>query len=239
MAIVDTSDVEVTAYIGLVTSSAQFLHDVLPFRHPESRDALTTYLRALERPRAPTIVVDAVLIRCLALLDEHTGGQLPTLVDRYLRHYANHIGLAERFSLAIQDTLTYLGIADGVVQTAIHILNSRYSDSKCTPQSVARELGVRLSSLCAAFKRWTGMSLRTYLRNVRLDRSAHLLVETNQSIKEIWVHIGYNHPSNFDHDFKRRFSVTPSGYRARGLRPVAQLTCQGSSDQPLLENGAS
>jgi CheY-like chemotaxis protein len=33
-------------------------------------------------------------------------------------------------------------------------------------------------------------------------------------VKDIWVSVGYNDASNFDHQFKLRFSVTPREYRS-------------------------
>ena len=54
---------------------------------------------------------------------------------------------------------------------------------------------------------------------MRLSLGATLLARTDKRIKEIWVEIGYNHGSNFDHDFKRHFRISPREYRARVIRP--------------------
>jgi CheY-like chemotaxis protein len=67
-----------------------------------------------------------------------------------------------------------------------------------------------------------GCTITEHLRGVRLQRAALLLVTTHKIIKEVWAEVGYNHPSNFDHDFKRRFGMSPREFRAGSIRPVAQ-----------------
>jgi AraC-like DNA-binding protein/CheY-like chemotaxis protein len=207
------------ARFELVTAGHHFLLNVLPFRHPESRHALDTFVAAANRSTLPLADIEAVLLRCLALLNGHTGGRLPSLVDRYLMPGAALDGCVARFSECVDDILRYRGIGAGIVQHAMALVSSRYVDSQLTTKAVAAELGVRLSTLCAAVKRQTARTLGEYIRDVRLNRAAQLLVITNDSIKEIWAQVGYNYASNFDRDFKQHFHRTPREYRALAIRP--------------------
>ncbi len=102
----------------------------------------------------------------------------------------------------------------------IAIILDRYADPDLRQASVARIVGPTPSELCAAFKAQTGMMFVEYVREVRLDRAAATLVQTTRSVKEVWAGVGYNDAANFDHDFKQRFSMTPTQYRARALRPA-------------------
>src|SRR6185295_3620593 len=61
-----------------------------------------------------------------------------------------------------------------------------------------------------------------YIRNARLDQAAVLLATTSKSVKEVWTAVGYNHASNFVHDFRNRFEVTPRAYRAQAIQPMAE-----------------
>ena len=114
------------------------------------------------------------------------------------------------------------GISDGFVQGAIHVIRSQFSDHTLTPGAVARSTGQRLATLCVTFKRATGRTIREYVRETRMEQAAVLLVSTDKIIKQVWVEVGYNHPSNFDHDFKRHFGLTPRAFRASSIRPLAQ-----------------
>lgn len=77
------------------------------------------------------------------------------------------------------------------------------------------------SRLQHLFKRDTGLSIRTFLKSRRLELAAHLIVSTEQRVSEILYSVGYSDFSNFDHDFKRRFGVSPREYRIR-VRRLAQ-----------------
>jgi AraC-like DNA-binding protein/CheY-like chemotaxis protein len=79
-----------------------------------------------------------------------------------------------------------------------------------------------LSTLDVAFKRDMGCTITDHLRGVRLERAALLLVTTHKTIKEIWAEVGFNHASNFDHEFRRRFGMCPREFRAGSIRPAAQ-----------------
>ena len=69
------------------------------------------------------------------------------------------------------------------------------------------------------FARHTGDTFTTYLREVRLNRAASLLASETLSIKEVWTQVGYNDASNFTHQFKERFGVSPRDYRASLIHP--------------------
>jgi len=79
-----------------------------------------------------------------------------------------------------------------------------------------------LETLDVKFKRHAGMTVSERIRRTRLDAAAVLLATTDKAVKEVWVQVGYNNHSNFDHDFKRRFQSTPRGYRRSTIRPAAQ-----------------
>ena len=51
---------------------------------------------------------------------------------------------------------------------------------------------------------------------VRLQRGAELLTNDEITIQEIAELVGYNKPSQFSADFRRRFGVLPGEYRLRG-----------------------
>lgn len=68
----------------------------------------------------------------------------------------------------------------------------------------------RLSCL---FKAETGSPPARYLRQMRMQLAATLLVETFLSVKEIMAIVGINDESHFVRDFKRINGMTPMQYR--------------------------
>ena len=221
---------------ALVTAAHQFLLDVLPLRDVHSRRALSDFVDIAAASPLPRAESGAILIKVLAVLNPQTAGRLPSLVDRYLADQQYPAEAVERFRDCVDVLIRYRGIGSPRVQQAIAIIEESYADSRLTQRSVAGRCGISPHELSVLFGTQTGKSFSHYLRNIRLDEAATRLTGTDESVKEIWVAVGYNHASNFDHDFKQRFGVPPREYRARGIRlhassrPFAQRLTDAPTD---------
>ena len=100
-----------TSHFALVTHGQRFLMRALPLDDVDSGTALAEFIHQVSACKLPTPVVDAVLLRCLSVLDRHAGGMLPTLVERYLAQ--GDLGkCAGRFERCVADVLRYRGIAN-------------------------------------------------------------------------------------------------------------------------------
>jgi len=63
------------------------------------------------------------------------------------------------------------------------------------------------------FKKATGLSPSRYFIGKRVERAQQLLRETDMSIIEIGMSVGYSSPSHFAQVFRRETGLTPSQYR--------------------------
>jgi AraC family transcriptional regulator len=63
------------------------------------------------------------------------------------------------------------------------------------------------------FKRATGLSPSQYFIRLRMSRARHLLLESERSIIDVGLEVGYSSPSHFSQVFRREVGVTPSAYR--------------------------
>lgn len=63
------------------------------------------------------------------------------------------------------------------------------------------------------FKRATGLSPSQYFIRLRMARARHLLLETDRSIIDIGMEVGYSSPSHFSQVFRREVGITPRAYR--------------------------
>lgn len=69
-----------------------------------------------------------------------------------------------------------------------------------------------------------GLTYRTLLDRVRMDRARALMHETGAPLSEIADLVGYSDPAHFTRAFRRRFGLSPSADRATAsLRPPAAL----------------
>jgi AraC family transcriptional regulator len=78
---------------------------------------------------------------------------------------------------------------------------------------LAQEAGLSEFHFSRAFKRTTGFKPSQYFINLRMERARRLLRETNRSIIEIGLNVGYTSPSHFARIFHREVGISPSRYR--------------------------
>jgi CheY-like chemotaxis protein len=223
---------------ALVTAGHHFLLNVLPFRAPGSSDALATFVAALEQVRRPSAEVDAILLRCLLVLDMQHGRRIPSLTDRYLTKALTAEESLAHFTKCVRDLLRDHCISNGTVQQVVDIISARHGEPSLDARMIATQMALPISTVNGAFHREMACTVTEHIRRVRLDRSAILLVTTSRTIKEIWAEVGYNHPSNFNHHFKWRFGRSPREFRACSIRPVARAHYQTTKPIATLDSRA-
>jgi AraC family transcriptional regulator len=69
--------------------------------------------------------------------------------------------------------------------------------------------------LMRRFKAQTGSSVYQHLQQVRLERAAHLLATSRDSVLEVALACGFGDPGRFARAFHKRFGAMPAAYRAR------------------------
>lgn len=67
--------------------------------------------------------------------------------------------------------------------------------------------------LARLFHHTTEETLEAFLRRIRLERAAYMLLNSDQSILEISLDCGYRSPESFSRGFRREFGSLPSEFR--------------------------
>ena len=62
-------------------------------------------------------------------------------------------------------------------------------------------------------KEKTGVNFSTYLENIRMSEAARMIKETDISLNELYISVGYNNANTFRRAFKKIYGVTPSSMR--------------------------
>ena len=89
-----------------------------------------------------------------------------------------------------------------------------------TLQDVAAAAMLSPSYFSASFKRYTGYSLIDYTNAKRVRLASKLLLnDTNISISEIAMRVGFNNMSNFNRAFRKYIGCTPSEYISQNSKP--------------------
>ncbi|RFB33113.1 AraC family transcriptional regulator [Brevibacillus sp. VP] len=104
----------------------------------------------------------------------------------------------------------------GIAAQVILYMQKHYFES-ITLESLAETLSYSVPHLSALFKKETGHSVIHYLIQIRMDKAASLLVETDATLREIAVSVGYEDPYYFGRLFKKYKGVSPARFRVREL----------------------
>jgi AraC-like DNA-binding protein/CheY-like chemotaxis protein len=167
--------------------------------------------------KIPVADTEAILLDVLTVLNARV--RLPYLLDDYLATRRLSPDPVNRFHSHVRRLLLGMAIGNKQTENSIAILETRYADSTLTQARVAELVGLSSSELANRFRRHVGSTFTERLRKLRLDSAATLLARTNHRVKEVWAQVGYNDGSNFDHQFKERFGVSPTEYRRRSIIP--------------------
>lgn len=105
------------------------------------------------------------------------------------------------------------GAKNRLKEDLLDYISKNFSDSTLCLDSIAQHFGFSSSYISRYFKEQTGETLIKYLDNLRIKRAKQLLRETNLSLQELLLQVGYTDKTNFIRKFKKLENVTPIQYR--------------------------
>lgn len=82
-----------------------------------------------------------------------------------------------------------------------------------TINALSRETGMNRTKLQFGFKQLFGISIDNFRIKMRMERAKELLEQTEKSVKEISILLGYKSVGSFSARFKKMFMVSPIQWR--------------------------
>lgn len=93
------------------------------------------------------------------------------------------------------------------------VIDENLGNPDLSPEQIANAMGVSRTKLYRDLKRIDGQSLSDYVRNVRLEKAAFLLVNTELNVQEIMNEVGFANSSHFTKIFKLKYDMPPTEYK--------------------------
>lgn len=90
-----------------------------------------------------------------------------------------------------------------------------HRDPDLTLERLARKLAVPARHVSSAINRRRGQNVSQYVNGHRVAEAQRLLETTDRSVTDIMFEIGFQTKSNFNREFRRLASCSPSDWRAR------------------------
>jgi transcriptional regulator GlxA family with amidase domain len=126
-----------------------------------------------------------------------------------------------RASLTPQDRPSVFaprGVVHGHVVAAVKVLRDRIAEP-WTLDALAAEVHLSRSQLVRSFDATVGTSPMAYLRKMRVERMARLLVSTDLSVAGAARSVGWKNQFHASQCFHAHYGVSPTEYRRRQLPP--------------------
>lgn len=101
------------------------------------------------------------------------------------------------------------------LQQALDYMNTHIKEN-IKINNIASFIGIDRSYLSNIFKSTLEISPQEYLLNLRMNRAADLLKNTNEKVSVIASEVGYSDPLTFTKMFKRYKGMSPSEWRQEG-----------------------
>ena len=84
-----------------------------------------------------------------------------------------------------------------------------------TTEALSRELGMNRTYLCKLFAEETGLTIKQYVTQIKMEEAIRLMDITSKSTAEIAEYLGYSSQSHFQRVFKMHTGMTPGEYRSQ------------------------
>lgn len=162
---------------------------------------------------------NAVYIR--EILDKATYAQnLHTIYNKFYRKISRAVKLQELQSLEIEIASAYLDllIYDAEV-TDSFIVNKMLQylhiniESHTTVDALSKSLGISKGYASRCFKQHMGVTIMQYAKKIKVERAKTLLLNSNSSILEIAILLGFYDQAHFTKAFKELSGITPTEFR--------------------------
>lgn len=102
------------------------------------------------------------------------------------------------------------------VSDAIAHVYAHYAEPELSLNDIADELHLSVGHLCLLFKQETGVTLKNYITDVRMEAAKRMLRSGHAKIYEISTAVGYQTSQYFSQVFYKKVGMFPAEYRKNG-----------------------
>lgn len=98
------------------------------------------------------------------------------------------------------------------IRPILQYIDQHYAED-LTVEFLAQLIPLSKSYVMACFKQITGISIVTYISQVRIRKACEILLNTDKQVIQIALECGFNNLSNFNRQFKKHTCFSPMEYR--------------------------
>lgn len=194
-----------------IDSAIKYFNQITDYAKAFSYDIL---LSAVNRV---TVALNAMIKTILV----NSNSKLPFNVSSFWSSISSAYSFAEveeHFISLFDKIITMIDELDSkdnvdIIATSALYIKENYTDESLSSESIASILGISTNYLRRTFKVSKGMSISTYINKIRINKAEELLLNTNMSVKEIALQVGFSNTNYFYTYFKKHHGITPSVFK--------------------------
>jgi YesN/AraC family two-component response regulator len=111
---------------------------------------------------------------------------------------------------------------DKFLQKLVGIIENNIADPTFGTIKISREIGVSRTQLYRKMAALTEMTVKEFIRSVRLKRACQLILQEEMNISEVAYSVGFQQVAYFRKCFKEVYKMTPSDYIKKNSKLIAE-----------------
>lgn len=126
-----------------------------------------------------------------------------------------------------------------LISKAVHYAKKNFNSTDISVEKVADYAGFSIDYFNRIFLAHTGFTVMSYINYMRIKKAVELLRNTDKTVLDISLEVGYDSHEGFIKAFKKFYNVTPSEYRKQNKNKVLswnELTDSSCVNRFLHEN---
>ena len=152
------------------------------------------------------------LLKARFALPQNTPADVVKSLDET---FSQHVSfkLCEDIALQLCNLFSVKTDDSDLISTIEKYIHENYADPSIGLNKISDEFQISESYFSHLFKEKRGVNFSTYLENMRLSEASRLIRETDISLNELYLSVGYNNANTFRRAFKKVYGITPSAMR--------------------------
>lgn len=152
------------------------------------------------------------LLKARFALPSGVSAEITSQLDEQFNQHVT-FKLCEDIALTLCKLFTVESDDTSLVTAIEKYIEKNYMDPSMGLNKISDEFQISESYFSHMFKEKTGVNFSTYLENIRMSEAARMIKETDISLNELYISVGYNNANTFRRAFKKIYGVTPSNMR--------------------------
>ncbi|WP_044268569.1 hybrid sensor histidine kinase/response regulator transcription factor [Bacteroides timonensis] len=99
-----------------------------------------------------------------------------------------------------------------LMEKVMKVINDNLAEPTLDVEMLAKSVGLSRVHLYRKLKALTNLSTRDFIRNIRIQQAAKLLLDKRMNISDIAYSVGFNNLAHFSNSFKEQFGISPKEY---------------------------